>query len=196
MQGYEGHLQHLADPAAKAAAVQQAMTDLVATAAQLRADGHMISTVTTGGTGTCALCAAFPGVTEVQPGSFIFMDRAYRDALGAAHPYQHALVVLATVISRPAANRAVLDAGLKALSTDMGNAVPCDLPGLRYRPGGDEHGILEWDDVAAPSLAVGDLVRLIPSHIDTTVNLYDTYYVHQDAHVITTWPISARGRVQ
>lgn len=87
--------------------------------------------------------------------------------------------MLATVISRPRPQRAIIDAGLKALSTDMGNAEPVGLPGVRYRPGGDEHGILEWEHEAPAPLAVGAQVTLIPGHIDTTVNLYDTYHVQR-----------------
>jgi D-serine deaminase-like pyridoxal phosphate-dependent protein len=196
IQGYEGHLQHIADPAEQTRRVDAAMGLLTATAELLRADGHAIETVTTGGTGTCERCAAHPGVTEVQPGSFIFLDRAYRDALGERGGYANALTILATVISRPAEQRAVIDAGLKALSTDMGNAEPLHLPGVRYRPGGDEHGILEWDSEARPALAVGDQVALIPGHIDTTVNLYDVYHVQRDGVVVATWPLAARGKTQ
>lgn len=196
LQGYEGHLQHIADPAERARRVDAAMALLVGTAHLLGADGHAIDTVTTGGTGTCARCAAHPGVTEVQPGSFVFLDRAYRDALGAGGPYANALTVLATVVSRPAAGRAVVDAGLKALSTDMGNAEPAGLPGVRYRPGGDEHGILEWDGPAPDGLGLGAQVALIPGHIDTTVNLYDSYHVHRGGVLVAAWPLSARGKIQ
>ncbi|NTU80012.1 MAG: DSD1 family PLP-dependent enzyme [Chloroflexales bacterium] len=196
VQGYEGHLQHIADPEEQARRVAEAMGRLTATAALLRADGHAIESVTTGGTGTCERCATHPGVTEVQPGSFVFLDRAYRDALGARGGYTNALTVLATVISRPAAGRAVVDAGLKALATDMGNPEPVGLPGVRYRPGGDEHGILEWDGPAQDGLAVGDQVALIPGHIDTTVNLYDAYHAHRGGGVVATWPIVARGKSQ
>lgn len=194
LQGYEGHLQQLADRAEQARRVDAAMAALTATAELLRADGHAIATVTTGGTGTCERCAAHPGVTEVQPGSFIFLDRSYRDALGPAGGYATALLVLATVISRPAPGRAVVDAGLKALSTDMGNAEPAGLAGVRYRPGGDEHGILEWEGEVA--LAVGDQVALIPSHIDTTVNLHELYHVHRGGAIVATWPILGRGKIQ
>jgi D-serine deaminase-like pyridoxal phosphate-dependent protein len=196
LQGYDGHLQHLADPDEQGRRVDEAMRRLTDTAALLRADGHAVETVTTGGTGTCERCAAHVGVTEVQPGSFIFLDRAYGDALRGRNPYANALVVLATVISRPAPGRAVIDAGLKALSTDMGNAEPMGLPGVRYRPGGDEHGILEWEGEAPAPLAVGDQVALIPGHIDTTVNLYDVYHVQRGGALLATWPISARGKSQ
>lgn len=196
LQGYEGHLQHVADHAARDARVDAAMAQLVATADLLRADGHQIDQVTTGGTGTCARCAAHPGVSEVQPGSFVFLDRAYRDALGPQGGYANALTVLSTVISRPAAGRAVLDAGLKVLSTDMGNPAPVGLPGVSYRPGGDEHGILSWESDADPGLSVGDRVALIPGHIDTTVNLFDAYHAQRGGEIIEIWPITARGKSQ
>jgi D-serine deaminase-like pyridoxal phosphate-dependent protein len=153
-----------------------------------------VPTVTTGGTGTWALCARHPLVTEVQPGSFIFLDVAYRDVLGPASGYQPALMVLATVVSLPGPGRAVLDAGLKALSTDMGHAQPVGMPGARYRPAGDEYGILEWDADYAPPIALGAQVALVPSHIDTTVNLYDRYHVQRGGALVAMWPIVARGR--
>lgn len=196
LQGYEGHLQHLADRAERHRRVDEAMGLLTATAALLRADGHAVETVTAGGTGTCERCAAHPGVTEVQPGSFIFLDRAYRDALGAGGGYANALTVLATVISRPAPGRAVVDAGLKALATDMGNPEPVGLPGVRYRPGGDEHGILEWDGAAPAGLDLGAQVALIPGHIDTTVNLYERYHAHRGGAIVAAWPLDARGKSQ
>lgn len=74
VQGYEGHLQHVPDRAARRASCLESMAALVATAEALRADGHAIDVVTTGGTGTAEFCATVAGVTEVQPGSFIFMD--------------------------------------------------------------------------------------------------------------------------
>src|SRR2546423_3717662 len=105
---------------------------LPGTAAQLRADGFAIDIVTTGGTGTAEICASCEGVTEVQPGSFVFMDSDYRNALGPI--YFNALTILSTVISRPTPTRAVVDAGLKSLSTDSGMPEPRGLPGVHYRP--------------------------------------------------------------
>jgi D-serine deaminase-like pyridoxal phosphate-dependent protein len=196
LQGYEGHLQHIGDPLEKAQRVSHAMGQLVTTAELLRDSAFAIEVVTTGGTGTCALCAAQPGVTEVQPGSFVFMDAAYRSALGPDSGYANALVVLSTVVSRPAPGRAVVDAGLKALSNDMGSATLRDLPGVSYRPGGDEHGILEWAGEADAQLAIGDQVALIPSHIDTTVNLHELYQVQRGGALVASWPILTRGKIQ
>ena len=197
LQGYEGHLQHMHDPEERAQRCRQAMHLLTETAAQLRTAGFPIEIITTGGTGTAEICASCEGVTEVQPGSFVFMDTDYRHALGPA--YANALTILSTVISRPTSTRAVVDAGLKSLSTDSGMPELKDVPGVIYRPGGDEHGIVTWKDgalSATTSLAVGERVELIPSHIDTTVNLHDVYYAHRAGTLEAIWPVEARGKVQ
>ena len=197
VQGYEGHLQHLHDPEERAQRCRQAMQLLTATAAQLRTTGFPIEIVTTGGTGTAEICASCAGVTEVQPGSFIFMDTDYRAALGPI--YSNALTILSTVISRPAPTRAVVDAGLKSLSIESGMPEPRDLPGITYQPAGDEHGILMWEkrDVSANlPLQVGDRIELIPSHIDTTINLHDYYYAYRNGKLEAIWPVAARGKVQ
>lgn len=195
VQGYEGHLQHVPDAARRRELCREALRRLTDTADALRADGHAVSVVTTGGTGTALFCKQCPGVTEVQPGSFVFMDAAYRRVIGPL--YEPALTVLTTIISRPREHEAVVDAGLKSLSTDLGNAEPAHHPGVSYRPAGDEHGILSWDPASVrPAFAVGDRVELVPSHIDTTVNLHDEYHVHRSRAYEGTWPISARGKVQ
>lgn len=197
VQGYEGHLQHVHDAEERGQRCRQAMHLLTETAAQLRSAGFAIDIVTTGGTGTAEVCASCEGVTEVQPGSFVFMDTDYRNAIGPV--YANALTILSTVISRPTATRAVVDAGLKSLSTDSGMPEPKNLPGITYRPGGDEHGILTWEEGRQParaSLNVGDRVELIPSHIDTTVNLHDVYYAHREGNLEAIWPVAARGKVQ
>lgn len=196
LQGYEGHLQHLTDPEERTRRCQQAMHLLVETAQALRARGFLISVVTTGGTGTAEICADCEGITEVQPGSFIFMDRDYRDALGST--YANALTILATVISRPTPTRAVIDAGLKSLSTDSGMPEAKGHSELSYRPGGDEHGILTGTnpETAQLPLAIGERIELIPSHIDTTINLHDTYYAHRNGILEAIWPVLARGKVQ
>jgi D-serine deaminase-like pyridoxal phosphate-dependent protein len=197
LQGYEGHLQHLHDLQERTHRCQEAMQVLTTAAAQLRSAGFSIDIVTTGGTGTAEICAGCEGITEVQPGSFIFMDTDYRNALGPG--YQNALTILSTVISQPMATRVVIDAGLKSLSIDSGMPEPRGLPGVTYRPAGDEHGMLTWESSAVPPnfhLNVGDRIALIPSHIDTTINLHDDYYAYRDGKLEAIWPIVARGKVQ
>ena len=197
VQGYEGHLQHVADAAEREKSCRQSMQQLTSTVEALRHAGFPIDIVTTGGTGTAQICASFPVVTEVQPGSFIFMDADYLHALGPT--YASSLTVLSTVISQPVPQRTIIDAGLKSLSTDSGMAEPRNIPGVRYTPLGDEHGSLVWDDGYTKSnqtLQIGDRVELIPSHCDTTINLFDTYYAHRNGKIEAIWPITARGKVQ
>lgn len=193
VQGYEGHLQQMPDPEARARESERALLHLTATAEALRRAGHHIDIVSTGGTGTAELCARHPGVTEVQPGSFVFLDTSYRAIVGAE--YECALSILCTVVSRPRPGEAVVDAGLKSLSTDSGPA-SARLAGLSYRPAGDEHGILSWTPASGPEPQVGDRIELLPSHIDTTINLHDVYYAHRDGVIVGIWPVSARGKVQ
>jgi D-serine deaminase-like pyridoxal phosphate-dependent protein len=197
VQGYEGHLQHIHDLQERTQRCRQAMHLLTTTAAQLRAAGFPLEIVTTGGTGTAEICAQCEGVTEVQPGSFLFMDTDYRNALGPV--YANALTIHSTVISLPAPNRAIVDAGLKSLSIDSGIPEPQGLPGMQYQPAGDEHGILTWDDrssAAHTQLAIGDRIAFVPSHIDTTINLHDIYYVCRHGLIEAIWPVTARGKVQ
>ena len=102
---------------------------------------------------------------------------------------------IASVISRPAPDRAILDMGLKAVSSDGGPPVPVDLPGAQFRFAGEEHGELIWDDGTCP-LAIGQKVSFWPTHCDTTVNLYDRFIVTAGDEVTGVWNIAARGRVQ
>jgi D-serine deaminase-like pyridoxal phosphate-dependent protein len=195
VQGYEGNLQHVRDAGERRALCDAAMGRLGVAADALRGAGHRVDVVTTGGTGTAEFCAAHDLVTEVQPGSFAFMDTDYLDT-GEVR-YAPALVALATVISHPTPERAVVDAGLKTLTDDSGPARLADAPGWSYHHAGDEHGVLSpAGDGERRALAVGDRVALIPSHIDPTVNLHDVLYAHRGGTVEAAWPVAARGKVQ
>ena len=195
LQGYEGNLQHVRDPDERRELCDVSMERLAAAVEQLRAGGHAVGVVSTGGTGTAEFCAAHEVVTEVQPGSFAFMDADYLDTGGL--PYRSSLEAIATVISRPALDRAVIDAGLKTLSDDSGPARLVGVQGWSYRHAGDEHGVLTpTGEPDRRELRVGDRVRLIPSHIDPTINLHDVMYAHRDGRVEATWAVAARGKVQ
>jgi D-serine deaminase-like pyridoxal phosphate-dependent protein len=196
VQGYEGNLQHVRDPNERRARCDEAMERLAVAVEALRGAGHAVDVVTTGGTGTAEFCAAHEHVTEVQPGSFAFMDADYLDDGGM--PYEPALTALATVISHPAPDRAVVDAGLKTLSNDSGAARLADAPGWSYHHAGDEHGVLTptGENGGRRPLAVGDRVALIPSHIDTTINLHDELHAVRGGTLEESWPVAARGKVQ
>lgn len=192
VQGYEGHVQHVHGLEARKKMCLESMAILTSTAEALRQDGHAIEVVTTGGTGTAEFCAAVQGVTEVQPGSFLFMDTDYRNAVGTT--YKNSLTILSTVLSAQGPKCVTIDAGLKSLTTDSGLA-ECKEAGYTYGVLGDEHGSLSWED-DGKALKVGDRVEMVPSHIDPTVNLHNVYVAHRDGVVEEIWKVDARGCVQ
>ena len=192
VQGYEGHLQHLHDREDRKTQCLESMQILTGTADSLRKAGFNIEVVTTGGTGTAEFCATVPGVTELQPGSFIFMDTDYRNAVGSF--YSNSLTILSTVVSKQGPRAVTIDSGLKSLTTDSGLA-ECKDSRYTYGVLGDEHGSLTWEE-GTPALSVGDRVEMIPSHIDPTVNLHDVYYAYRGAVIEEIWPVDSRGKVQ
>jgi D-serine deaminase-like pyridoxal phosphate-dependent protein len=147
--------------------------------------GMSCPVVTGGGTGTLELVAPDTVFTEHQAGSYVLLDAAY-DRLEL--PFEPALYCVATVISHPEPGRAVLDAGLKALTVEMGMPVAVR-PGLRVLGLADEHARL----AVAPgvALSVGDKVLLIPAHIDPAVNLHDVLHVY-DGTGLARWPVDGR----
>ncbi|HEY8582556.1 MAG TPA: alanine racemase, partial [Capillimicrobium sp.] len=131
VQAYEGHLQ-LLGAEEQAAGHRDALAALRAALDALGAAGLAPERVTAAGTGTAELALRAGLATEVQPGSYALMDATYA-ATPAGTAFRPAARVLATVRSRPQPGTAILDAGLKALSTDLGPAV-CELPGATYAP--------------------------------------------------------------
>lgn len=164
--------------------------------AALARAGLACERVTGAGTGTYAFEAASGLYTEIQPGSYIFMDEDYarNEWEGSGIPrFEQSLFVWTTVMSRPTPQRAVVDAGLKALSVDSGLPRVAGLEGVRYARASDEHGVLEVEPTAC--VALGDQLRLVPGHCDPTVNLYDHYVCVRGGRVEAIWPITARGAV-
>ncbi len=190
LQAYEGHLQHVYDAAERLRGWREAMARLESARAAVEARGLTIEIVSTAGTGTCAFAAGHAAVTDVQPGSYVFMDCDYARVETLA--YESALTVLTSVVSRRRDEGVVVDAGWKAVTVEAGMPIVKDHPELVYVTMGDEHGALRGP--TRPLL--GERVELVPSHCDTTVNLYDRYHVVRDGIVEAIWPIDARGRTQ
>ena len=195
MQGYQGKLQSVVAFGERRDAVRPALDKLMQGAQALRDRGFAVEVLTGGGTGSLAIDLEFGGLTELQPGSYVFMDSTYRriawNANAARTPFGNSLSVLAGVVSRPLADRAVLDVGWKAASSDSGPPVLKD-SGLAIEFAGDEHSLVTG--TAASALQAGAKIELIPSHCDTTVNLYDRYHVIRNGVVEDVWPVAARGR--
>ena len=163
--------------------------------------GFEVPVLTGGGTGTYNIDCDIDGITDVQVGSYLFMDVNYRNVGGKDGPlyedFRPSLLVLTTAISQPAKGRITVDAGVKAFATDQEPPDPLSLPGVSYRFAGDEHGILEFRDPRGPAeVKLGDKVLMIASHCDPTVNLYDQYYPFRNERVEELWPIAARGKSQ
>jgi len=193
LQCYHGAAQHMRTPQARADAIAGACEAARASVRAIEAAGLRVERVTGAGTGSFVHELASGVFNELQAGSYVFMDRDYGDNQPGAGDvrFEHALFVRATVMSRPTAGRAVVDAGLKASSVDSGMPAVWQRPELRYAKAADEHGV-----IATPgeqSLALGDAVLLVPGHCDPTVNLYDELICWRGDRVEAVWPIAARG---
>jgi 3-hydroxy-D-aspartate aldolase len=197
IQGYGGTNQHIVEFENRGAIELLALERAVAARRAVERAGFHVGILSVGGTGTYNIDTEIPEVTEIQPGSFIFMDAHYssiggRDD-GRFADFGNSLSVYTTIISHPSRGRAITDGGNKALSTDESMPVPKGLTGVDYRPGGDEYGILELKDPNLP-LNMGDKLEFIPGHCDTTVNLYNHFFAIRRGLVEAVWPIEGRGR--
>ena len=145
--------------------------------------------VSGGGTGTYDITGSFPGITEVQAGSYAMMDIRY-DKLDLG--FEKAVTILASVQSRALPGWAIIDAGVKVMSTDFGLPEPIGLPGVKLAFLSEEHGSLKVEDIGM-DLTIGDKIEFFPSHVCTTVNLHDRLYALRGDVVEVVWPISGRG---
>jgi D-serine deaminase-like pyridoxal phosphate-dependent protein len=201
LQAYHGSAQHVREAGERRQQIARATELVRETLRGLDAAGLKAETVGGGGTGTYENEAASRVYNELQTGSYIFMDADYarnKKSDGAAFDtYEHALFVYATVMSTPAPERAILDAGHKALSVDSGMPLPWQLPGALYHRPSDEHGVLDLSGSQARPKR-GDKLLLVPGHCDPTVNLHDWYVGIRGlggngARVECLWPVAARG---
>jgi D-serine deaminase-like pyridoxal phosphate-dependent protein len=180
--GYEGHAVLVPDAAKRVATARDALTTLARHVEALRTAGLPPEIVSAGGTGTYDIAGSWPEVTEVQAGSYVFMDGAYRTVrpdLG-----RPALSLLATVIARRG-DRAIIDAGMKSLTNEFGPPQGRDVP-VKVARLSEEHGHLATGDLELPP---GTKIEIVPSHGDTTINLHSEYYVMRGGEVVAIWPI-------
>lgn len=190
--GYESHLQLIAEPDERAAQVEKEVGLLVNTAKVAKSAGMRVTIVSAAGTLTYKEAGKLPGVTEIQPGTYIFMDSRY---YARQTDFRCALTVLTTVISHPVDNYLVVDAGSKALSQDGGMPEVKDLPGAKLMRMWEEHGKIELAE-PIPGLKVGDKIEIFPSHVCTTVNLYGKFFAVRNDRVEAIWEISTRGKLR
>lgn len=200
LQAYHGSAQHMRSIDERGEAIERAGLAARNTVERLSQAGIECPIVSGAGTGTFELETQSGIWNELQCGSYIFMDADYarnRQADGSPfRSFEHALFILAQVMSKPVPDRAIIDAGHKAASVDSGMPIPFQREGAIYTKPSDEHGVLTGDPIALPHR--GDRLLLIPGHCDPTVNLHDWYVCVRglhgpDAHVEAVWPVAARG---
>ncbi len=200
LQAYAGHASHKSGFEARRELSRTVMQTAVETRRMLEADGIPCPLLTGGSTGTYNIDSEIDGVTELQPGSFVFMDLDYSRIGGQEgavyRDFQQSLTVLTTVVSKPSDAEAVVDGGLKAFSTDKPFKPEAKgIEGLVFSWGGDEHGKLDVTKASRP-VNLGDRIEFVIPHCDPTVNLYDRIYGVRGQQVESSWQIAARGMSQ
>ncbi|HBK09363.1 MAG TPA: alanine racemase [Acetobacteraceae bacterium] len=196
LQAYHGSAQHKRTPAERRTLIGNAVDASRRTVEQLRQQGLGCPIVGGAGTGTFEIESNSGIYTEMQAGSYVFMDADYArnmDEAGApVSTFKHALFVLSSVMSQAQTGVAVLDAGHKAVAVDSGYPTVWQRPDISYTGASDEHGKLQYgSETAAPK--VGEKLRLIPGHCDPTVDKFDWYVGVRNGRVECLWPVAARG---
>ena len=198
LQAYHGSAQHKRTPTERRTLIGGAVDASRRTVEQLRQQGLECPIVGGAGTGTFDIELKSGVYTEMQAGSYVFMDADYArnlDEAGApVSTFRHALFVLASVMSQSQPGIAVLDAGHKAVAVDSGLPTIWQRPDIRYTSASDEHGKLEiGSETATPK--VGEKLRLVPGHCDPTVDKFDWYVGVRNGRVECLWPVAARGGI-
>lgn len=198
VQSYSGQLQHIATRAARREQALRQAEILRAIVMQMKTDGIAAPIVSGGGTGTFDLDPEARVFTELQVGSYVFMDVDYQRALQEgrnAPPFETSLFVQSGVVSVNAPGYVTTDAGLKSFATDGPLPVLAKgaAPGSRYEFFGDEHGKLFVPE-GAERPRLGARIECVTPHCDPTVNLHDVFHVVSGDTLVDTWPIEARGK--
>ncbi len=198
LQCYAGQVQHIESLDARRGASLAALKDLAALRDRLAADGLAPGIISGGGTGSFDIDPEAGVLTELQAGSYIFMDRQYNDVWrGGTPPFETSLFVQTTVISANRAGLATTDAGYKAFATDAESPlIASGAPdGAAYFFFGDEQGGVLYSEENC-KLVPGNVVTCVVPHCDPTVNLYDAFHVVRAETLVGIWPIGGRGRSQ
>lgn len=197
IQAYQGAMQHMDSYTDRKAKIDLAVAQVKDAVAALKAEGLDCDIVGGGGTGSYYFESASGVYNELQCGSYAFMDADYGRILDKdgrridQGEWENALFILTSVMSHAKADRAIVDAGLKAQSVDSGLPVIFGRTDVKYVKCSDEHGVVE-DPQAV--LKVNDKLKLVPGHCDPTCNVHDWYVGVRAGRVEVVWPVSARGK--
>jgi len=196
VQHYAGHIQHVPSLAERRTRSKASWDGALEIVHQLRRVGHKLEIVTGGGTGTFDIDSEIEELTDLQVGSYIFMDQEYLGIQGSSDdgllPFANSLTIQATAISQPVNGVVTLDCGYKAMASETVAPHLIDLPQARMKFAGDEHSVAILPKGSQEPL-LGEKFRLVTPHCDPTVNLYDYLWVHTDGSARSLWPITGRG---
>ena len=190
--GYEGPFFNISNFEERKKAANLRNKLLVETRDLLEEAGVYVEIVSAGSTGTYNITGAYPGITEIEAGSYVFMDTMYMKLEGLK--FESALTLLTAVISKPTSQRAVVDAGMKAITKEFGMPMVKGLEGVELQSLSEEHGTLRIEEPNV-DLRIGDKIGIIPSHCCTTVNLHDEYFCVRNNRLEAVWDIAARGKI-
>jgi D-serine deaminase-like pyridoxal phosphate-dependent protein len=197
---YDGGAQHIAGFAARKAKTLENIDANAGVCAAMKKSGLSTEIFSGGGTGTYNIQHHVPGFTDVQVGSYLFMDMQYL-AIGGENgdpvykDFRPSLTVLGTILNNRFPGRLTTDAGAKALTLNTPRAGVIGEPGMDYNAGSDEFGVITFTS-ASKSYAIGDRLEMIVPHCDPVVNLYDQMFGIRKDRVEVVWPITARGKSQ
>ncbi len=197
LQAYQGAMQHLDSYDERKGKTDIAIAMVRVAVDALRAEGLECDIVGGGGTGSYYFEGGSGVFNELQCGSYAFMDADYGRILDKdgkridEGEWENALFILTSVMSHAKADKAIVDAGLKAQSVDSGLPVIFGRTDVKYVKCSDEHGVVADPDGV---LKVNDKLRLVPGHCDPTCNVHDWYVGVRGGKVETLWPVSARGK--
>ena len=197
---YDGGAQHITGFATRKQRALANIADNARTVEAMKRDGLNTEIFSGGGTGTYSIQHLVPGFTDVQVGSYLFMDMQYlaiggEDGNPVYSDFAPSLTVLGTVVNNRFPGRLTTDAGAKAFTLNMPRPGVIGEPGMDYNPGSDEFGTITFKQ-ASRSYKMGDRLEMIVPHCDPVVNLYDYIYGIRQDRVEVVWPITARGHSQ
>ncbi|MEQ9568036.1 MAG: alanine racemase, partial [Pseudomonadales bacterium] len=196
LQMYAGDCMHITEYEKRKAKYVRLMEKGRQTRDMFEADGIPVPAFSGGGTGSYDMESELGILSEVQAGSYAFMDLEYRDIASRTGPhfddFAPSLFVMVSAISKPQNRLITVDAGFKCLASDKSAPQFREIEGVVYQWGGDEHGIVQLNNPSR-QIALGDKLEVITPHCDPTVNLHDFYFPYRNGVVEEIWPISARG---
>jgi len=198
LQAYQGGVQHVRRHADRHDAAARAAARTAGIVAALAQAGVACPSVTGGGSGSVEFDLSSGVYTEVQPGSYVFMDGDYgRNEASTSLRFEHSLFVASTVMSVGDGTRVIVDAGLKSLAVDSGLPIVwhdgTESRQLVYTAANDEHGIVRTREPSDPRPDLGSQLLLVPGHCDPTLNLHDQIVAVRSGVVEALWPVAARG---